>query len=71
VQCLPDVSARQFHDSDFVDQSFVCNILSDRNDADIAKIVMVPASNMGMQVIAEGVETIEQRDLPAAIDSGV
>jgi diguanylate cyclase (GGDEF)-like protein/PAS domain S-box-containing protein len=48
-----------------IDQSFVQNILSDANDASIAKTIIALGQNLGMDVIAEGVETAAQRDFLA------
>jgi diguanylate cyclase (GGDEF)-like protein len=43
-----------------IDQSFICNICEDRNSAAIAGAVIGLGRSLGMDVIAEGIETVEQ-----------
>lgn len=45
-----------------IDKSFILNLPHSRNDAIIAQTIIAMGNGLGLQVIAEGVETAEQRD---------
>lgn len=62
------LSYLQKFDIDFVkiDQSFVRHLIDDSTDLALCKAIIVMAHALDMKVVAEGVETVQQRDLLAA-----
>ena len=51
-----------------IDQSFVTDIPYDKSDVEICTAIIAMAHKLGLSVVAEGVETVEQRDF--LIDQG-
>lgn len=51
-----------------IDQSFIRNLTKNSSDLALCKAMISMAHELGLQVIAEGVETQEQRDLLAAVE---
>lgn len=55
-----------------IDRSFVCNLHRDSEDVVLCQAIIVMAHQLGIQVVAEGVETLEQHQilLEAGCDFG-
>jgi diguanylate cyclase (GGDEF)-like protein/PAS domain S-box-containing protein len=51
-----------------IDQSFIRNVVSDYNDQVLCEAILAMAHKMGILVIAEGVETQEQKEYLSSID---
>ncbi len=49
-----------------IDQSFVRNLTDRADDVTLCEAIITMAHKLGLKVIAEGVETMEQRDLMMA-----
>jgi diguanylate cyclase (GGDEF)-like protein/PAS domain S-box-containing protein len=51
-----------------IDQSFIRNVATDTNDQILCEAIVAMSHKMGIEVIAEGVETAEQRDYLHSIE---
>jgi len=51
-----------------IDRSFVLDLLANQNDAVIARTIIALGHSLGLRVLAEGVETVAQRDFLFAHD---
>jgi EAL domain-containing protein (putative c-di-GMP-specific phosphodiesterase class I) len=62
------LSYLQRFDIDYIkiDQSFVRHLIPDSTDPALCKAIIMMAHELGMKVIAEGIETEQQRDLLVA-----
>jgi EAL domain-containing protein (putative c-di-GMP-specific phosphodiesterase class I) len=45
-----------------IDRSFVLDLLTNQNDAVIARTIIALGRSLGLRVLAEGVESVAQRD---------
>ena len=54
-----------------IDQSFVADVMTDSHDAAIARTIVTLGHSLGLQVIAEGVETVAQRDFLLSIGCNI
>jgi EAL domain-containing protein (putative c-di-GMP-specific phosphodiesterase class I) len=50
-----------------IDQSFVRGLAASADDREIAATIIAMARNLRLSVLAEGVETVEQRDILASL----
>ena len=53
-----------------IDAAFVQNLLANEQDQAIVKTIIAMAQSLGLQVIAEGIESLEQSDMLKAMGCG-